>query len=67
MIIDFDNEEIEKIELNNKAIHIDWNGLFIKLAKSNLLVGKNVLNIKFLCNYAKDGCGLHKFIDSDSK
>lgn len=42
-----------------------WNNYFISVP--GLLEGENVIMVRFSCDYAIDGNGLHSFIDVDKK
>ncbi|CAD8060911.1 unnamed protein product [Paramecium primaurelia] len=69
LYVDFRGKKVVNLVVNgNKINNLDWNGLFIKVPKENLSTSqKNRVNIQFDQNYAKDGCGLHGFIDKDGK
>ncbi|CAD8067377.1 unnamed protein product [Paramecium primaurelia] len=69
LYVDFRGKKVVSLYVNgNKINNLEWNGLFIKVPKEYLSTSqKNRVNIQFDQNYAKDGCGLHGFIDKDGK
>ncbi|CAK86275.1 unnamed protein product (macronuclear) [Paramecium tetraurelia] len=69
LYVDFKGSKVVSLYVNgNKINDLDWNGLFIRVPKEFLNTSqKNRVNIQFDQNYAKDGCGLHGFIDKDGK
>jgi hypothetical protein len=49
LYIDFRGEKIVAIVVNGEKVNVEWNGLFIKVAKEKLTTAKeNVVNIQFL-------------------
>lgn len=68
LYFDFRGDKVVALFVNGKSLNVDWNGLFIRVPKEELnTAGKNVVNIAFNQNYAKDGQGLHGYIDADGK
>ncbi|CAD8081253.1 unnamed protein product [Paramecium sonneborni] len=69
LYVDYRGQKVVSLYVNgNKINNLEWNGLFIRIPRELLSTAqKNRVNIQFDQNYAKDGCGLHGFIDKDGK
>jgi len=68
--IDWAGTELKELTINGTKIENPEsirNDRFITLPEANLKVGKNELKIVFKNNYARNGQGLHSFIDTDTK
>lgn len=47
LYFDFRGEKVVSLNVNGKAVDIEWNGLFIKISREHLIVGQNKVNIRF--------------------
>lgn len=73
LFFDFSGTTISSIIINEKKLSTQdsYESLrdrrFLQLPESNLLIGKNQVEITFSNLYSNDGLGLHSFTDTDGK
>jgi len=65
LTIDLSRAEIDRINVNGSDIATDYNGFFITIPPTALLVGGNEVIIEYRHDYGKDGTGLHRFTDPE--
>jgi aminopeptidase N len=61
--LDFKAEEVHELAVNSANIEVNWRRGKLHLA--GLVAGANSVRVHFKNNYAKDGCGLHRFVDPE--
>mmetsp|Transcript_549 Transcript_549/g.731 ORF Transcript_549/g.731 Transcript_549/m.731 type:complete len:866 (+) Transcript_549:6344-8941(+) len=65
MWLDFKADEVHELSVNSQNIEVSW--LRGKLHLQGLQEGHNSVTIVFKNSYAKDGCGLHRFVDPEDQ
>ena len=63
--LDFTGGDVTGLIANGQSLEADYNGFFISLPASALLVGTNQLEIAYNHPYDQDGTGLHRFVDPE--
>ncbi len=66
LTIDFDEGTISSILVNGKPAKFEYEKWFITLPASELLAGKNIIEISYQRPYATDGSGFHRFVDPEN-
>lgn len=65
LTIDFAGAEISRLVVNGAEINADYNGFFITVPGSTMVVGSNEIQVDYHHPYDKDGTGLHRFTDPE--
>ncbi|GJM13223.1 MAG: aminopeptidase N [Pseudohongiella sp.] len=63
--IDFTGGSVSGLVVNGEALEPDYNGYFVELPASALLVGRNEVSIEYSHPFDQDGTGLHRFVDPE--
>ena len=65
LTIDLSGAEIDRISVNAVEITSDYNGFFITIPATALVIGSNEIQVEYRHAYGKDGTGLHRFTDPE--
>lgn len=63
--IDFTGGLVNSVVVNGQMLEPDYNGFFVTLPESALLVGHNEVAIEYAHPFDQDGTGLHRFVDPE--
>lgn len=65
LTIDLSGADIDRISVNAVEIASDYNGFFITIPATALVIGSNEVQVEYRHAYGKDGTGLHRFTDPE--
>jgi aminopeptidase N len=65
LTIDLSGAEIDRVSVNAVEIASDYNGFFITIPATALVIGNNEIQVEYRHAYGKDGTGLHRFTDPE--
>jgi aminopeptidase N len=63
--IDFTGGLVSRVTVNGEAVATNYNGFYVLLPSSALVIGPNKVAIEYSHPFDQDGTGLHKFIDPE--
>lgn len=63
--IDFTGGTINQVTVNGESVTPNYNGFYVLLPSSELVVGANEVVIEYSHPFDQDGTGLHKFVDPE--
>lgn len=65
--VDFQEGVITEAIVNGKSLKLERGPVHVKLPKANLVVGENLVIMRFTHEYSRSGSGLHRFQDPEDK
>jgi len=63
LTVDFSDGVVDAVNVNGKAVEVDYNGSFLTLPSTALAEGTNEVRIAYRHRYSRSGQGLHRFVD----
>jgi len=65
LTIDLSGAEVDSVVANGSEIDTSYNGFFITVPATDLVIGTNEIQVEYSHRYDKDGTGLHRFTDPE--